>query len=112
MTDIKSNEKRIGQGKPGPGRPKGMPNKHTTKLKEAILAALEGAGNSIKPGGGSIAYLQQQAIENPGPFMALVGKVLPTTLTGGDGEGPVLISATPISADEWAKKYGADDSGD
>lgn len=111
MTDKQTSKKpRVGDGRPGPGRPKGVPNKTTTKLKEAILAALEGAGNSIKPGGGSVAYLQQQALENPGPFMALIGKVLPTQLTGEEG-GPVLISATPITLDEWAKKYGADDNG-
>ena len=28
-------------------------------------------------GAGGVAYLAQQAVENPGPFMALVGKVLP-----------------------------------
>ena len=40
-----------------------------------ILGALDDAGGR--------EYLARQAVENPGPFMALLGKVLPTTLEGG-----------------------------
>lgn len=32
---------RIGTGKPGPGRPKGMPNKTTTAAKEAFALAFD-----------------------------------------------------------------------
>jgi hypothetical protein len=60
-----------------PGRPKGVPNKITTSLKEMILTALSDAGG--------VAYLQRQAEENPGPFLALVGKVLPLQVEGSDG---------------------------
>lgn len=69
---------------PGPGRPKGLPNKTTALLKDAILKAAEGAGGKE----GLIGYLQQQAKKNPGPFMALLGKVLPLTLAG-DGDAPI-----------------------
>lgn len=58
----------------GAGRPKGAPNKITTDLRTMILGALDDAGGQ--------AYLCRQANENPGPFLALVGKVLPTTLAG------------------------------
>jgi hypothetical protein len=61
----------------GPGRPKGSKNKTTLQLKEMILAALDGAGG--------VEYLQRQANESPGPFLSLIGKVLPTTVTGPDG---------------------------
>jgi hypothetical protein len=74
---------------PGPGRPKGTKNKTTTLLKDAILMAAEQAGGD----GGIVAYLQQQAVKNPGPFLALVGKVLPMQVTGEDG-GPVQTSVT------------------
>jgi hypothetical protein len=45
-----------------------------------ILGALNAAGG--------VEYLTRQAEENPGPFMTLVGKVLPLQLagTGQDGE--------------------------
>lgn len=82
---MKKQTPKIGEGKPGPGRPKGVPNRTTTLLKDAILKAATDAGN-----GDMAAYLQQQAIENPGPFMALLGKVLPMQVTG-EGGGPVQV---------------------
>jgi hypothetical protein len=79
---------KIGEGKPGPGRPKGMPNKTTALLKDAILKAAEDAGD-----GDMAAYLTQQAKENPGPFMALLGKVLPMQIAG-DVENPLVLNVT------------------
>ena len=61
----------------GGGRPKGAPNKMPRQLKDMILDALAGAGG--------VAYLQQCARKHPAPFLALVGKVLPLQVTGGDG---------------------------
>ncbi len=57
------------------GRKKGTPNKLTAPLKEAILMAAEGAHE-----GGMVAYLTDVAKSNPPAFLALLGKVLPTTL--------------------------------
>lgn len=68
----------IGKGKPGPGRPKNVPNKTTALLKDAILKAAEEAGGSF----GLVGYLQLQAKNNPGPFLALLGKVLPLQVAG------------------------------
>jgi hypothetical protein len=39
------------------------------------------------------AYLERQALENPGPFMALLGKVLPMQIAG-DSENPIVINVT------------------
>lgn len=78
--------KKIGQGKPGPGRPKGCANQTTTLLKDAILKAAENAGGK----NGLVGYLQAQAVENPGPFMALLGKVLPMQIAGEDGGALVV----------------------
>lgn len=79
----------IGRGRPGPGRPKGVPNKTTALIKDAIIQAATNAGGE----GGMIGYLELQAHENPGPFMALLGKVLPTQLADADG-GKLAISVT------------------
>jgi len=46
---------------PGPGRPKGMPNKTTATLKEAILAAAEAVGNDGKGKNGLTGYLKHVA---------------------------------------------------
>jgi len=70
-------------GNRGKGRKKGVPNKTTALLKDAILQAAENAGGKD----GIIGYLEAQATANPGPFMTLLGKVLPTQTehTGPDG---------------------------
>lgn len=77
--------KRVGDGTPGPGRPKGSQNKATAALKDMILAALDKSGG--------VEYLMRQAEENPGPFLSLVGKVLPMTVagTGTDGSHRIIV---------------------
>lgn len=74
------------------GRQRGTPNKVTALLKDAILQAATEAGD-----GELVAYLKKQALENPGPFMSLLGKVLPTQLTG-DGGGSVQVVISPADA--------------
>lgn len=65
----------------GKGRVKGVPNKTTALLKDAILQAAEQAGGKD----GMIGYLKTQAIDNPQSFLPLLGKVLPLQVTGPDG---------------------------
>jgi hypothetical protein len=79
----------IGKGKPGPGRPKGLPNKTTQLLKDAILKAATDAGD-----GDMAAYLEKQARDNPGPFLSLLGKVLPMQVTG-EGGGALAVTWLP-----------------
>lgn len=71
---------KVGLDRSKTGRAKGTPNKTTALLKDAILRAAEAAGD-----GDMVEYLTQQARINPGPFMALLGKVLPMQVTGEDG---------------------------
>ncbi len=70
----------------GPGRPKGSPNKLPASVKEAILKAGEAAGGAE----GLVGYLTTQAIQNPGPFLSLLGKILPMQVTG-EQDGPLQI---------------------
>lgn len=66
---FKKGEKKPNQGKRGPGRA-------TKELKEMILGALDKAGGET--------YLLERA-EDPktsAAFLALIGKVLPTTING------------------------------
>ena len=77
---------KVGLDRSKTGRAKGTPNKTTALLKDAILKAAEQAGGK----NGLVGYLHLQAIDNPGPFMALLGKVLPMQVTGDDG-GPLQV---------------------
>lgn len=88
-------KKRKSAGRPenltnaGMGRPKGVPNKTTALLKDAILRAAEKAGKRYGSEG-MVSYLEAQAETNPGPFMALLGKVLPMQVVG-DDENPLRV---------------------
>jgi hypothetical protein len=73
------------------GRQKGTPNKSTALLKDAILLAAQKAGGDTETG--LVDYLTVQAGENPGPFMSLLGKVLPMQLAG-DPDAPITISVS------------------
>lgn len=69
---------KVGLDRAKTGRKKGTPNKTTALLKDAILQAATDAGGAD----GLVGYLKDQATANPGPFMALLGKVLPMQITG------------------------------
>ena len=58
---------------PGPGRPKGSPNKLNGSMKGMIMEAFEKAGGAD--------WLARQANENPVAFMGLLGKLLPSQLS-------------------------------
>ncbi len=83
MTVKKTAGNRVGDGSPGPGRPKGIPNKNTAAIRDMIIAALDKAGGT--------AYLVEQAEKNPVAFMGLIGKVLPMQVTG-EGGGALNIT--------------------
>src|SRR5262249_2335185 len=84
-------KKRRGKGKPfepgvsgnPDGRPKGVPNKLTTSLKQMILNALDKAGGED--------YLALLARENSSAFSGLIGKVLPTTLAASESDGGAKV---------------------
>lgn len=57
-------KRKVGDGTPGPGRPKGVPNKSTAGFKAAVAEAFEGLGG--------VDALVNWAQENPGDFYTKV----------------------------------------
>lgn len=91
-------KRKVGDGTPGPGRPKGKPNKTTKALKEMILGALADAGGQ--------AYLVKQAQLNPAAFMTLLGKVLPMQIKADVAHS--VFAREPVKKLEsqaWAEKH-------
>ena len=74
----------VGDGTPGPGRKKGVPNKMTVEVKEMIRQALAEAGG--------VDYLVERAKDprTASAFLSLVGKVLPLTVHG-DPNAPIQL---------------------
>jgi hypothetical protein len=67
------------------GSRKGIPNKITGELKQMILTALDQAGG--------VEYLAEKAESHPQAFMALIGRVLPMTVSG-DPDNPLAMGLT------------------
>jgi hypothetical protein len=73
---------------PGPGRPKGLQNKQTLALKDAIQNAFTELGGT--------SYLVHVGRNDPRTFCALLSKLLPTKLANADGS-PLLAALTELT---------------
>jgi hypothetical protein len=71
----------IGHGVPGPGRTRGVPNRTTTVIREAILAAAQAVGEDGHGKDGLTGYLRRVALKDMKAFAALLGRVLPTQIS-------------------------------
>ncbi|MBU2850763.1 hypothetical protein [Acidithiobacillus ferrivorans] len=58
---------------PGPGRPKGSPNKITSNVKSMILGALDTLGGE--------QWLVESARADPKAFLSLLGRILPSEIS-------------------------------
>lgn len=103
MAVKKTDEKpRIGSGLAGPGRPKGVTNKQTRVLKDAILAAAAEHGFDGSGEGGLQGYLLKIAGEDIKAFAGLLGRVLPLTVGGAGDDGAIVLQVVKYADDPAA----------
>jgi len=95
-------------GKPGPGRPKGLPNKTTRTALETIAMAAEGIG-----GGERLIEWAKGSPENERVFWGTIyPKLLPLQVTGRDGgaietNSKVSVDLRPkLTREEWLSAHG------
>jgi hypothetical protein len=77
----------IGKGTPGPGRPKGVPNKTTQAAKEAIALAAAGLGGHER----LIAWAQEDPKNEASFWTSIYPKLVSVTVVG-DPENPLAHS--------------------
>lgn len=70
----------------GPGRPKGVPNKQTIAVKDAIAAAAEGLGGTNR----LIEWAKEDPANERAFWATIYPKLLPLQVTG-EGGGPLLV---------------------
>ena len=80
------------------GRAKGTPNKTTQLIKDAIIQAAELTGYDKHGHQGLIGYCRRLAEDEPKAFAGLMGKVLPTQVTGENG-APINLIIQQSDAD-------------
>ena len=82
------------------GRLPGTTNKTTRDLREMILASLDKAGG--------LEYLVKQSEANPGPYMALLAKVLPKEVSATvDMRAYICAPEQAASMEQWAASVSA-----
>lgn len=82
----------------GPGRPKGIPNKHTTLAKDAIALAAEGLGGTDR-----LVAWAKEAPENERVFWGQIyTKLLPLQVSG-EGGGAIVIEKVLFGQDKNPK---------
>ncbi len=88
------------------GREKGVTNKTTGLLKEAIILAAEAEGDNQKGRDGLVGYLRVLARREPNVFGRLLEKLLPYQLTGKDGAPMQVVHNTREQLIERMKERG------
>jgi len=78
MPKKKANKGTFTKDRPGPGRPKGVPNKFTASIREAFKEAFDGMGGA--------QGLMEWGTANPNLFYPLASKLIPIEVTGPEGE--------------------------
>jgi hypothetical protein len=81
----KANKGSFTKERPGPGRPRGVPNKFTGELKEAILAGVNGSNKQ-----GVAGFVLDLSLDTPTSAAALLGRLIPVSMVG-TLDGTILV---------------------
>lgn len=92
MFEKVGNKSNRGGKRPNSGRKKGVPNKLTQSIREAIEASFDKVGGAD--------YLAKMAMENPSAYMVLLGKVLPAHMNIQTDTGPIELVVTRVNANK------------
>jgi hypothetical protein len=77
--------KRVGDGTPGPGRPKGSPNKTTLVAKEVIATAAEKLGGVER----MVNWAKEDPLNERAFWSTIYPKLIPLQV-GGDPNNPIV----------------------
>lgn len=89
VKETSGKRKNLFDGKPGPGRPKGIPNKMTTAAKDAIAKAADALGGPDR----LVAWAQEDPLNERAFWTSIYPKLLPLQVTG-DPNQPVHTVST------------------
>ncbi len=86
--DLKTEQKpkKAFPGGAGPGRPKGLQNKLTTSVKDAIASAADALGGSTR----LVEWAKEDPLNERAFWTSIYPKLLPLQVTG-DGGGPLQV---------------------
>ena len=91
----KANKGSFSKERPGPGRPRGVPNKFTGDLKEAILAGVNGSNSQ-----GVAGFVLDLSLDTPTSAAALLGRLIPVSMVGTLDGKIVVVHRDETAADE------------
>jgi hypothetical protein len=91
----KANSGSFTKERPGPGRPRGVPNKFTGDLKEAILAGVNGSNKQ-----GVAGFVLDLSLDRPTSAAALLGRLIPVSMVGTLDGTIVVVHRDETAADE------------
>jgi len=78
---------KITGGKPGPGRPKGSPNKVTAAAKEVIAQAAESLGGHQR----LVEWAKEDPLNERAFWATIYPKLIPVQVSG-EGGGPITLA--------------------
>jgi hypothetical protein len=97
-TSFKPDRKKTG------GRKVDVRNKVPTAIHTAIMAAIEKIGSDRAGKGGAVGYLMNLAVEHPGAYCKLLGRILQMEMKSEQKKRPLLYYSDQELLDEMRRR--------